>query len=332
MRRRAALQAAAAVLAWPANLAAQPARRFRIACLWVGGEAGVRSLEEAFLAGLREYGYVAGQNLVLDVRYARGDTARLPALADELLALKPDILVGIEAVALVARSKSKTLPIVLTTANDPVAAGLVHSLARPGTNVTGLSSRVDELVAKQIEILREIVPGMSRVALFSQAITGPEDPSATVVARFEAIASTVTEAMGLTLIRAAARDVEGVRQAFAKFATAKPGGVIVVPTGTTFHLAGDIAAQSMRLRLPSISTLPAAWAEAGGLVSYGPNFIAMYRYAALFVDRILKGAQPADIPIEQPALFDFVVNMRTARAIGVTMPRSILLRADRLIE
>ena len=332
MNRRAALHAAVAILAWPAGVAAQEARRFRIACLWVGGEATVKSLEEAFLAGLRDHGYVTGKNLLVDTRYARGDTARLPALADDLLALKPDILVGIEAAALVVRSKSKTIPIVVPTSNDPVAAGLVQSLARPGTNVTGMSSRVDELVAKQIEILREMVPGISRVALFSQAITGPEDPSATVVTRFEVITRTVTEAMGLTLVRAAARDVEGVRQAFVEFATAKPGGVIVVPTGTIFHLAREIAEQSMRLRLPTISTLPAAWAEAGGLVSYGPNFVAMYRYAASFVDRILKGARPADIPIEQPALFEFIVNMRTARAIGLAVPRSVLFRANRVIE
>lgn len=260
-----------------------------------------------------------------------GDYSGLPALADELIALKPDVLVGIEVPAIVMRSKTTTIPIVLVASTDPVAAGLVKSLARPGTNVTGLAYRQDQLVGKHIELLTEIVPKMSRVALVNYAASA-NDPAAEVAARYEQFAKTAAAAKGLILIVASVRDPDSVRQAFANLEKERPEGIVVVATGTTFLLRHEILGHARRLRLPTISSMSAPWADAGGLVSYGPNFLESFRYAATFVDRILKGAKPAELPIEHPAKFEFVVNLKTAREIGIKIPQTNLVRADRVIE
>jgi putative ABC transport system substrate-binding protein len=184
MRRRALLQWTAAILASPQLVFSQTQRQFRLGILWATDEAGVKAPSGAFFAGLRELGYVPGKNLVVDLRYARGDISRYPALAEELIALKPDVLVGIEGVAVAMRSKTATIPIVLMGAPDPVAAGLVHSASRPGTNVTGGAFRQDELIAKQIELLTEVVPGMSHVALLNFAAPAVEY-FAGIAARYE---------------------------------------------------------------------------------------------------------------------------------------------------
>jgi putative ABC transport system substrate-binding protein len=331
MKRRTLLQSGAAMLAWPALLLGQTAKRFRIGCLWVTNEASVKPLAEAFLAGMKDLGYVAGRDLVLDMRYAGGDNSRLPLLADELIALKPDVLLGIEPPAVVMRAKTTTIPIVLIASTDPVAAGLVQSLSRPGTNVTGMAYRFDELHAKHIELLTEIVPKMSRIALLNYAAL-PHEPVARLAARYEEFARSAATAKGLTLVVASARDTQGVGHAFAELEKARPEGIVVVATGGTFALRHEIIAQARRLRLPSITSLPPSWAEAGGLLSYGPDFLKSFRYAANFVDRIFKGANPAEMPVEQPAIFELVVNLKTAREIGVTIPQSILVRADRIIQ
>ena len=331
MNRRTVLQLAAAMLASPGGALAQATRRFRVGCLWFSSEASVKSLEGAFLEGLRDLGYIAGRNVVLNMRYAHGDSGRLPALADELIALKPDVLVGIEAPALVMKSKTTTVPIVLVASVDPVATGLVQSLARPGTNVTGLAYRQDQLVAKHIELLTEIVPRMSRIALFNYAAFASE-PIARIAARYEQFAKTAATAKGLTLIVVSARDAEGVQVAYAELERGRPDGIVVAPTGPTYQLRHEILRHARRLRLPTISSMSAAWAEAGWLITYGPNFLESFRYAAIYVDRILKGAKPAELPVEQPAKFEFVINLKTAREIGITIPQTILLRADRVIE
>lgn len=326
MNRRTAVRLAALVLGMPALLLAQTARRFRVGCLWFTSEENARSFVEAFLAGLQDLGYVGGRNLVLDMRYADGESGRLSALADELIALKPDVLVGIELAAIVMRTRTSTIPIVLPTSTDPVASGLVQSLARPGTNVTGLTSSLNQVVAKHIELLTEIVPNMSRVALLN-------DPAAPAAASFEQFARTAAVAKDITLIVADASGREQVRKAFAAFEKSRPQGIVVATTGRTAQHRREIIAHSLRMRLPAVSALPGdVWAEAGGLISYGANTLASFRYAASYVDRILKGAKPADLPVEQSGKFEFVVNLKTAAGIGVTIPRSILLRADRVIE
>ena len=331
MKRRTLLPFAGAMLASPGWVMAQAPRQFRIGYLSTADEASTKPFADALLTKLRDHGYVIGRNVALDMRYARGDYNRLPALAEELIALKPDVLIGIETSAQVMRSRTTTIPIVLSAGVDPVAAGLAQSLARPGTNVTGLAYRQDQLIAKQIEQLTEIVPKLQRIALLNYAALADE-PIAPLVARYEQYAKAAASEKALTLIVTAARDPGGVRQAFAQIEKAGAQAIVVGSTGSAWQLRHEVIDQIRRLRLPSISALPAAWAEAGGLATYGPNFLENFRYAATYVARILKGAKPAELPIEEPAKFEFVINLKTAREIGIAIPRSVLLRADRVIE
>ena len=331
MNRRTLLQLCAVALTWPGWAGAQPARRFRIGCLWVTNETAVNPLRDAFLAGMREYGYVVGRNLSLDERYAEGNYSRLPVLADELIALRPDVLIGIEAPAVALRRRTTTIPIVLIAGANPVAAGLVQSLSRPGTNVTGLTFRQDEVIAKHIELLTEINPGMSRVALLNLAAAG-DDVGASISAQYEQYASKAASTMGLTLVVVAAGDAEGVRRAFERLEAERPQGLVVAASGFTWQFRNEIIREARRLRLPSITGLPAGWADSGGLATYGASFLHSYRYAANYVDRIFKGTKPSELPVEQIAKFELVVNLRTAREIGVKIPQSVLLRADRVIE
>jgi len=310
----------------PALLLAQAPKRFRVGCLYVADDAFVRLFQEAFLAGMRERGYVPGRNLEVDIRYARGDMNRLSALADELIALKPDVLFGIEAVAIVMRARTSTIPIVFPSSNDPVAAGLAQSLARPGSNVTGIAALGDQIVAKHVELLVDIVPGISRIALVN-------DPLAPAASRFEQFARAAAATKGVALTVSGVKDSAGLHESFETIEKERAQGIIVATTGRLNQLRQEIIGQARRLRLPSISALPAAaWAEVGGLVTYATNGLENFRYAASYVDRILKGARPADLPIEQSAKFEFVINLRTAREIGIAIPRSVLLRADRVIE
>jgi putative ABC transport system substrate-binding protein len=329
-RRRAVLQLATAILA-PAQLVfAQAQRRFRVGILWATDETAVREPGEAFLAGLREFGYVPARNLLVDVRHARGDYSRVPMLAEELIALKPDVLVAIESVAVLIRLKTTTIPIVVIAGPDPVAAGLVHSASRPGTNVTGNAFRQDELIAKQIELLTEVVPGMSHIALLNYAAGTAELGG--VPARYERIAREAAAARGLKLTVVAARDPSGLQQAFSALEQAQPQGLVVASGGFLYQFRQNIIDAARRLRLPSISALPPGWVQGGALLNYRPDFLTHYRYAARFVDRIFRGANPAEIPIEYPAVFELAVNLKTARELGIEIPRSIVLRADRVIE
>lgn len=330
MKRRGFLAAGGLVLTVPSALIAQTAKRFRVACLWANDPESIVLLEKAFVDGLRERGYVAGRNLILEMRYARGDNRRMPALADEIIALKPHVVVGIESVATVMRTKTTTIPIVLIASPDPVAAGLVRTLGRPGTNITGMAYRFEQLVAKHIEILTEIAPTMARVALINYAAP-PDDPGARSAARAEQVAKEAAHSKGLALIVVRVSDARSVRAAFADLERWRPEAIVVTATAATYRLREPITREARRLRLPTITSLSAEWAEAGGLVTYGPDWQKTYRYAASFVDRILKGANPAEMPIEQPNL-ELVVNTKTAREIGVAIPHSILVRADRVIE
>jgi putative ABC transport system substrate-binding protein len=331
MKRRSALRLAGAVLAMPWIARAQKLKRFRVGCLWMQSESAAKPYHEAFVAGLREHGYIPGRDIVVDARYAAGDASRLPALAGELISLKPDVLVGVEVPARAIRAKTTAIPIVLPASVDPVATGLVQTFARPGVNVTGMAFRLDELAAKNIELLAEIKPAASRLALLRSG-GGPRDPSEPIEAQIERYAREAAAAKRLELVVAQARDAQSVRDAFAAFERAGADLLVVVASPYTMELRNEIAAHARGLRLPAISALPPEWADAGGLLSYGPDFLKNYRYAARFVDRILKGANAAEMPIEHPDTFQLVVNLRTAREIGAAIPHSILLRADRVIE
>ena len=329
-RRRQFLIASGALLAAP-FARAQPARRFRVGWLISTSEVAIRPYRDAFLAGMRERGYVIERNLTLDQRYAEGNPGRYGTLAEELIALKPDVLVGLGSVAVAMRSKTTTIPIVLIASSNPVADGLVQSLARPGTNVTGLSFRLDELIAKQFELLGEISPKMARVAFFNY-VAPPGVPGESTAALLEQNARKAASAKGLTLVIVAANDVAGARNAFERLQSERVQGLVVAPGGPTMQIWDEIIAGARRLRLPSISGLPAEFAERGGLATYGPNFLQNYRYAAKYVDQILKGGKPAEIPVEQMATFELVINLKTAKELGVTIPKTVLFRADRVID
>jgi putative ABC transport system substrate-binding protein len=286
------------------------------------------NLHEAFRQGLRDLGYVEGRNLVIEYRSAEGKLERLPALAAELVSLKVDVIVAPNTVAaLAAEQATGTLPIVFAVAADPVASGLVTSLARPGGNVTGLSILAPELVGKRLELLKQTVSGVSRVAVLWQPGAMGERIDKDMLKDAEGAA----RALGVRLQVVEARGPDDFDRAFSEMTRARAGALTVL--GSTLFLIErrrlvDLAA---KYRLPAVYS----WREgvdAGGLMSYGPNFADLHRRAATYVDKILRGAKPADLPVEQPAKFELVINLKTAKALGLTIPPSVLGRADEVIQ
>lgn len=332
MNRRRQLKAllAAACAAPLYSLAQTGTAARRIGVLMSSNESLAGPLLQSFISGLADHGYVAGKNLTIDVRFADGDLGRLPALAAQLIALKPDVLAGIEAPALALRALTKTIPIVLIAGGNPVTSGLVQSLARPGTNVTGTSLMLDELTGKHVELLAEMVPKMTRVALlYYDAPSG--DGLAALARQAEASARAVATAKRLTLTPAGAHDATSLQRAFGQIESARAQGVVYVAAGGLLPLRDAILAHCLRLRLPSISAA-LGWADAGGLLAYGANFSDTYRYSAKFAARIFKGTRPADLPVEQTREFEMALNLKTARALGLPVPGSMMVRAQRLIE
>ncbi|MGH7331205.1 MAG: ABC transporter substrate-binding protein [Candidatus Rokuibacteriota bacterium] len=308
----------------PLTVEAQQAPEIpRIGYLSVGSALGPR--DEAFLQGLRELGYAEGRNVVTEYRYAQDRLERLPELAAELVRLKVDVIVALSTIlARPAKKATQTIPIV-TVSGDPVGTGLVSSLARPGGNVTGLTFFSPELAPKRLELLKEAIPGASRVAV----LWNPDGPAK--VREFKSIeASARSLALDIQSleVRGPAPDIEG---AFRKAAAWGAGALLVLGNPLTLAHRTKIVSQATKLRLPSIYDSP-QFVEAGGLMAYGPNFKHLYGRAAVYVDKILKGARPADLPVEQPTTFEVVINTRTARMLGLAVPPSLLLRADRVIE
>jgi putative ABC transport system substrate-binding protein len=301
--------------------------RWRVGAVSTGTRSIAKPYESAFLAGMNEYGYAVGRNLTVDWRFAEGNPSRFPALIDELLALKPDVLLGSNAgVAIAMRGRTTRIPIVLCTVSDAVGTGLAQSLARPGGNVTGLSMQLHELGAKHIELMAELLPRMRHLAL----LTDVSQPKA-LSEPFERIARGAAAARGFSLLVHRVNNLEEIRLAFRAMETQRADALLLDPSPRFNTLRREIAQGAQAIRLPSI-----AWAEEyvqdGGLLSYGPSFMEAYRRVAYFVDRVFKGAKPSDLPIEQPTKFSLVLNARAARALGITFPRAILVRAERLIE
>ena len=283
-------------------------------------------LLEVFREGLHELGYVEGKNITIELRNAAGRNERLSALADELLRLKVDVILAVNTPAAQAAKKATAaIPIVITRIGDPVKSGLVPSLARPGGNVTGLSVNTPELGPKRIQLLREIVPGISRVAVLFNA----DNPSSTLhTAELEHASSQLGLQFLRLPVRGRASDFPGAFQAATR---ARAEALAVVDdTAVTKH-RDQILTLAANHSLPVVSIYK-DFAEAGGLIAYGPNLPALYRRAAHYVDRILKGAKPSDLPIEEPTQFDLVVNLKAAKALGLTIPPSVLLRANHVIE
>jgi len=318
----------AGALAAPlASFAQQPANIARIGFLHPASPEGVGGVHlKAFRDGLRELGYVEGKNLQLEVRWGEGKLERLPALAAELVQLKVDVIVAATSPSVVAaRQATRTIPIVMPTSSDPVGDGLVASLAHPGGNITGLSVMAPELGEKRIQLLKEMFPKVSHAmaVLWNPAYVGMR-------ARFEQ-ARVAAPAVGLTVRSVEVRDTRELDVAFEAIIREHPEALLLLVDPFTISQRSRIVEFAAEQRLPAIYET-SDFVDVGGLISYGPNIPDQYRRAATYVDKILRGAKPADLPIEQPTKFELVINMRAAKALGIKFPESILLRADKVIE
>jgi putative tryptophan/tyrosine transport system substrate-binding protein len=280
---------------------------------------------QAFQQGLRELGYAEGRNVAIESRWAEGHYDRLPGLAAELVRLRVNVIVaGTPPAVQAARQASETIPIVMAAVADPVAMGFAASLAHPGGNITGLSSIQSDLVGKRLEVLKEVVPKVSLVAF----LANPANPNYAPLVRH---AQDAARALGIRLQSVQARGPGEIDSAFATITRAGAGAVLVVGDPMFLDQSARIADHAVRRRLPTVSGT-SGFAEAGGLLVYGPSISEAFRRAATYVDKILKGAKAADLPIEQPAKFELVINLKTAKALGLTIPRELLRRADQLIQ
>ena len=286
-------------------------------------------LHEAFLQGLRDLGYVEGRNFVIEYRDAEGKPGRLPALAAELVALKVDVLVtgGGTPSALAAKQATGTIPIVFTSAPAPVADGLVASLARPGGNVTGSSNLNPELVGKCLEQLKQAVPGAGQVALLWQPGAMDEHTEADMRKGCEVAA----RSLGVRTRLVEVRDPADLGKAFSDITRVHAGAVAVLPSAMLFSERRRLVELAAKSRLPTVYP-QREFVDAGGLMSYGPSLAELFRGAASYVNKILKGAKPRDLPVQQPTKFELVINLKTAKALGLTIPPSLLGRADEVIQ
>jgi putative ABC transport system substrate-binding protein len=317
-----------AATAYPlAARAQQPSGRvYRVGYFAITSRERSLHLMKAFEDGLRSLGYRVGENVIIEYRFADGEMERLPALATDLVRLGVDIIVSGNNVTTVAAMKATTtIPIVMTNSAEPVSAGLVASLARPGGNVTGFSSEPgDEINGKRLEFLKDTLPDLSRVGILWNPDFVPNQDRLTSVRE-------ATQALGLMLVPAEARGPDALEQAFASMVRERAQVLLVLSDGVLFNHRGPIGVMAVRNRLPAISAVR-EYAEAGFLLSYGIDLPDQFRRSAAFVDKIFKGAKPGDLPVERPTKFELVVNLKTATALGLTVPPSVLARADEVIE
>jgi putative ABC transport system substrate-binding protein len=329
MKRRAFIAllggATAASAAWPLAASAQtPPKIPRVGYIAAASATGSEHTVGAFRQGLRELGYVEGQTIALEVRYAEGRNERIPELVAELVGLKMDVLVTASSVAALAANKAtRTIPIVMVGA-DPVGLGVVASLGRPGGNVTGLSIFNEGIIGKRLELLKELVPGLARVAVL-------RNPVVAAHATFWQETEVAARQLGVTLQPIEVRGPEDFEAAFAAAARGNAQALIAFDDNVTLAYRPRIAALAASSRLPAMYGFR-EFPDEGGLMSYGPSFVDLFRRAATFVDKILKGAKPADLPVEQPTKFELIVNLKTAKALGLDLSPSLLARADEVIE
>jgi putative tryptophan/tyrosine transport system substrate-binding protein len=291
----------------------------------IGFLSAAPSIDSAFVEGLRDLGYVDGKNIVVELRSAQGKLDRLPELAAELVSLKMDIIVtqGTPAAQAVTKLTS-TIPIVMATSGDPVGAGLVASLARPGGNVTGLSLLNDAVVPKQVELLKEAVPTISSLAWMASPAILPE------MMRFKEL-QTVGPSLGVMVQLVEIRGPESFENAFAAAVRDRVHAAMIPPNSSYIPYRQQIVSLAAKHRLP-VAYGFRDFPEAGGFMSYGVNVADLFRRAATYVDKILKGTKPADLPVEQPMKFELVINLKTANQIGLTIPPNVLARADKVIR
>jgi len=315
-----------ALLAAPLAAAAQPPSKIpRIGYLGADSPSAGAPLLEAFRQGLRELGYIEGQNIFIDYRWAEGRPDRFPTLAAELIQLKVDVIVTRSNAGVAAlQQATRTTPIVVTGMGDPVGSGFVASLARPGGNITGFSSLSEELGGKWLELLKEAVPNVSRVAVLAVSQTSAQR---TQWRKIQAAA----QALKVTPQRQEVAGPDEIEHAFAGFNKARAQGLVVLPHAVTIERRTQIVGLAAKHRLP-VMYPSSLFVEAGGLMSYGANQADLHRRAATYVDKVLKGAKPADLPVQQPTRFELVLNMKTAKALGIKFPQTILIRAEQVIQ
>ncbi|HEX6438027.1 MAG TPA: ABC transporter substrate-binding protein, partial [Candidatus Binatia bacterium] len=281
---------------------------------------------EALRRGLKELGYVEGKNITVEYRGARGETGRIPRLVRELVQLKVDVLVAPVLPAIrAAKEATRTIPLIMVISEDPVAAGLVDSLARPGGNITGLTRLQRELSGKRLELLKQTIPRLARIAVLRDA----ESPSAVIAFKeYENAAHVLKLQLQSVGVLGSKPDLDG---AFQNAAAQRVNALITVTNANILRDQERVAELALRHRLPSMFE-GSTWVDAGGLISYSTNDLEIYRRAATYVDKILKGAKPSELPVEQPNKFELVINLRTAKQIGLTIPSNVLARADRVVR
>jgi putative ABC transport system substrate-binding protein len=327
MKRRTFVAGGLGLLAAPLVVEAQPAARIpRIGVLGLGSPTpDINVANDSFRQGLRELGYVEGRSVTLEWRWAEGKLERLPRLASELVHLPVDVIVvGATSTARAARQATTTIPIVMTMVPDPVEAGLVHSLGHPGGNITGTTLMTPELSGKQLELLKEVVPSASRVGVL-------RDPRGTGHRITLNAAEAAARALRLDLRIVDARGPDDFLPAFDLLRRERVGAVLVLAHPTFFGHRRRLAEAANENRLPALYGA-VEHAHAGGLVAYAASVVESYRRGAIFVDKILNGTRPADLPVEQPTKFELVVNLKTAKALGVIIPPAVLARADEVIQ
>jgi putative tryptophan/tyrosine transport system substrate-binding protein len=306
---------------------AQPAGKvYRIGFLVTANADEMRHVVNAFREGLRERGYVEGRNVVLETRFAEGRQERLPALAAELARLNLDVIVtGSNPVIAAVKEATATIPIVMAVSRDPVGSRFIASLAHPGGNITGMANDpLPEIFAKNLAILKEAAPRLSRVAfLWNPVPPGAEAPKKAV--------ESAARNLGLAFQSVEIRAGNECEAAFASIVRERANGVVVAQDPLTLNSRSQIVRLSERSRIPAVYPVR-EFSEIGGLMSYGPNLVDQFRRAATYVDKILKGARPSELPIEQPTKFELVINLKTAKTLGLTIPQSLLVQADQVIE
>lgn len=326
MNRRDTVLALLALSAAPLAAEAQQAAKVpRIGFLGNSTAALEANLVGPFREGLRDLGYVEGRNILIEYRWAEGKYERFPALIGELIALKVDVIVtaGIPA-TLAVRKAATSVPLVMVAVADPVATGIVASLNRPGGNITGLTSMSLDLEGKRLELLREVVPKISHIAVLWNAA----NPGQVILEKETRAAAQVLRMKVLSL---GVRTKEEIENALAAIVRERPGALLVLADRLFLHHRARIVDFAAQQRLPGVHSYREL-VEVGGLMSFGPSYAGMHRRAAYFVDKILKGTKPADLPIERPATFELVINLKAAKALGLTIPQSVLLRATEVIQ
>jgi len=326
MRRRRFLAFGVAAFALQLGAAAQEAGSVRrIGFLGNSTAALEADLVDAFRQGLRDLGYVEGRNIAIEYRWAEGRYERLPSLVAELVGSKVGLIVTAGTPAALAVGKhAPSIPLVMVAVGDPIGNGLVASLARPGGNATGLTSIAPDLEGKRLELIREMLPNVSRLATFW-------NPANAYQLRDEMEVRAAAEVLRIPVLSLAVRDAAGLEPAFAEILAQGADAMLVLADRVFLHNRERIIGFAAKNRLPIMSAYREL-AEVGGLMSFGPNYAVMHRQAARYVDKILKGAKPAELPIEQPARFELVINLRTAKALGLAVPPTLLARADEAIE